>query len=404
MKRLIRFLFRTLMILLLVGGMAGALVWSFWPQPLEVELSTIGRGPLRVTVDDDGRTRIRERYVVSAPLAGRLLRIDLDPGDAVYNATTLLATIEPSAPQILTAREVAQAEARVHASEAALAKAAAAVERARAEWEYAESEMGRLRPLVAARAASPREAEEAEMQYRAREQDLRAASFAQEVAQFEVQMARAALLHAQPGSDPASDRRFPIRSPIDGQVLRVLQKSEAVVQVGTPLLELGDPTDLEIEVDVLSVDAVKIARGSRAILEQWGGDQPLRAVVRRVEPAAFTKISALGVEEQRVNVILDLDEPPDRSRTLGDAYRVEARIVIWEQDDVLQVPTGALFRHRDQWAVFLMAEGRAVLRTVEIGQRTSLAARVLGGLDEGDRVVLFPSDQVADGSRIAPRR
>ncbi len=418
MKRVIRFLFRTFMSLAVLGAVVGGLIWSFWPQPLAVELATVSRGPLRVTVDEDGKTRIRERYVVSTPLAGRLLRIDPEPGDPVLSGTTLLATIEPKDPEILDARELAQAEAKVQAAEAKWEAARKLTERveadagkARAEWDYAETELARIRKLAANSTISDQELDEAELLYRTSAQTLRSATLAQEVAKFEsnvakfeLEMAKAALARARPGeNNPADDRRFEIHSPITGQVLRVLQESETVVQAGASLLELGDPTDLEVEVDVLSADAVKISPGTKAFLEQWGGERPLQATVRLVEPAAFTKISALGVEEQRVNVILDLDEPIEQRPSLGDAYRVEARIVIWEDDDVLQVPTGALFRQRDDWAVFIAEEGKAVLRTVEIGHRNSLAAEITAGLEQGDQVVMHPSDQVTDGVEIVPR-
>lgn len=405
MKRFFRVLLRSTLYLLLAAGAAAAIAWSFWPQPVPVELAAIGRGSLRVTVDEDGKTRIKERYVVSAPLAGRLLRIELDPGDAVRRGTTQLAVIEPVAPEMLDVRELAQAEAKVQAAEAVLARVEPAMERARAEWEFSESELARIRALVRSKAASNQELEQAQMQYRAREADLRSARFAQDVASFELEMAKAALLHAQPpAAGETARRRFEISSPISGQVLRVHEESETIVQRGMALLELGDPTDLEVEVDVLSVDAVQIAPGTKAFLEQWGGQQPLIATVRLVEPAGFTKISALGVEEQRVNVILDLDDPADRRRTLGDAFRVEARIVIWEQDDVLQVPTGALFRQRDQWAAFVRRDGQAELRIVTIGHRNSLAAEILDGLAEGEQVILHPSDKIADGTSIELRQ
>jgi HlyD family secretion protein len=404
MKRLIRLLVRTLMYLAGIAVLGGGLIWSFWPQPLPVEWTAVSRGPLRVTIDEDGKTRIRDRYVVSTPLAGRLLRITLDPGDAVQSGSTLLATIEPNKPDILDARALAQAEARVQAAEAAWNRVEPAVERARIEWEHAESELARIRKLAAKASVSKQELDAAEMIYRTREQDLRSARLAQDIARFELDLAKAALLQATPsGSESEEFRRFDIRSPITGQVLRVLQKSETVVQTGAELLELGDLADLEVEVDVLSADAVKIARGTKAFLEQWGGDRPLPATVRLVEPAAFTKISALGVEEQRVNVILDLDEPPEERPLLGHAFRVEARIVIWDENDVLQVPTGALFRQRNDWAVFLIEEDRAVLRTVEVGRRNSLAAQITAGLQESDRVIMHPSDQITDGIQILPR-
>jgi HlyD family secretion protein len=319
------------------------------------------------------------------------------PGRCRAAGGTLLATIEPNEPEILDDRALAQAEARVRAAEAVWNRVEPAVERARIEWEHAEAEWTRFLKLAETASVPAQQVDEAEMIYRARQQDLRSAQLAQDIARFEWDLAKAALLRATPSEvDSPTPRRFDIHSPIDGWVLRVLERSETVVQSGTPLLELGDVQDLEVEVDVLSADAVKISPGTRAFLERWGGDRPLDATVRLVEPAAFTKISALGVEEQRVNVILDLQEPPDQRAQLGDAFRVEARIVIWEAEDVLQVPTGALFRQRNDWAVFLIEENRAVLRIVEVGRRNSLSAQILAGLEEGDRVIMHPS---VDGGR-----
>lgn len=392
------------MLLVLVGAVGGGLLWSFRAPPVLVELTTIGRGELRVTVDDDGKTRVKQRYVISSPLGGRLARIQLDPGDSVAAGETLLATIDPHEPELLDPRARALAEARVKAAEASLARAEPLVERAQAELAFAESNVARSRELVQTSAVSVERLEEAEMLQRARAQDLRAAVFARDVAHFELEMARAALLRSSPDDSVANPpAHLPIMSPINGQVLRVLQESATVVQPGTPLLELGDPTDLEVEVDVLSSDAVKIRPNDRALLERWGGEKPLEAVVRRVEPAAFTKVSALGVEEQRVNVILDLVQSDNDHQPLGDGFRVEARIIIWESDDVLQAPMGALFRHGNEWSVFVVAEGKASLRTVRLGQRNSLAAQILEGLREGDQVILHPSDQVHDGIAVRQR-
>ncbi len=398
-----RSLVRALMYLSVIAAVAGGLVWSFWPQPVLVEVTEVTRGPLRVTVDEDGRTRVRERYVVAAPLAGRVQRIELDPGDRVTAGETVLATLAPQVPELLDPRVLAQAEARVHAAEAALARAEPVVERARAELAFADSVVARQRALAQRNAVAIEQLEEAEMLQRARSQDERAALFARDIARFELDMARAALLHAHP-ADPITDSpHFAIKSPVSGQVLRILQRSANVVGPGTELIEVGDAGDLEVEVDVLSSDGVAIRPGAKAFLEQWGGDRPLDAVVRLVEPSAFTKISALGVEEQRVNVILDLLAPPVQRQSLGDGFRVEARIVLWEERDVLQTPTGSLFRHGDDWAVFVVADGIARLRTVRIGRRNSLAAQVLSGLQPGELVMLHPSDQVRDGVAVQQR-
>jgi HlyD family secretion protein len=381
------------------------LVWSFWPQPVLVELETIAAGPLQVTVDEDGKTRIKERYIVSSPVAGQLSRITLDPGDKVEAGSTLLATMMPNVPDLLDPRTQLQAEAKVHSAESALARAEPLVERAKNELSLAESQIERARKLAQTHAISSERLDELETQARSRAHDYRSALFMRDVAQFELDLAKAALWRPSP-DDSAATQPAPlaIRSPINGEVLRVFQESARSLAGGTPLLEIGDPSNLEVEVDVLSNDGVRIRPGTPAYLEQWGGDFPLKAVVRLVEPAAFTKISALGVEEQRVNVILDINEPVERRRALGDAFRVEARIVIWKSDNVLQVPTGALFRHGDDWAVFVIDNGRARLRSVQIGQRNSLAAEIRGGLRKGDQVIMHPSDQVNDGVTVRQRR
>jgi HlyD family secretion protein len=400
MKSLVRiFLF------LLVGGtIAGGLVWSFWPQPVNVEVATVTRNPLRVSVDEDGRTRIKERYVVAAPLAGHLLRIGFDPGDSVTRGETVLAMIEPNPPDILDVRTVAQAEAKVRAARAAWDRAQPLLDRAREQLDFAQRELERTQKLAKTNSATKRDVEHAEMLHRTGMHDYTAARHAQDIAQFELELAQAALVRVQPADPgPADDRRLPILAPITGQVLRLFQQSATVVRSGDRLLEVGDPADLEIEVDVLSNDAVRIKSGDRAFLEQWGGERPLPATVRRIEPSGFTKISALGVEEQLVNVILDLDDPPEQRRELGDAFRVEARIVIWEQDDVLQISTGALFRRGGQWAVFAVRGDRAELRTIEIGRRNSLAAQIVAGLEAGDEVILHPSDKVRDGVQVQRR-
>ena len=328
-------------IIALLAG-TGLLVLAFRPQPIGVDLAPVARGPLRVTVDEDGKTRIKERYVVSSPLAGRLLRIEMEPGDEVARGSSLLAVLEPRDPTLLDARELAAASARVRAQQAALERAKAEVERTRAAMEFAESDLARSRKAIERRVISQEGIERATLFHRQAQESFRAARFTEDMAQYELELAQAALVVAE-GDDQnqQQDAHFEIYSPIDGRVLRVLQESSTIVNAGAELLEVGDPTDLEIEVDVLSSDAVKIPPGARVSLEQWGGPEPLQGKVLLVEPSAFTKISALGVEEQRVNVIIKLDEPYAKRPSLGDAFRVEARIVIWESSHVLNVPTSA---------------------------------------------------------------
>lgn len=394
---------RQLSIVALGTGLVTALLWAFLPRAVLVEVATVTRGPLRVTVDEDGQTRIKERYVVSSPLAGRLARVALKAGDRVEAGKTVLSTIEPSDPQPLDVRSRAQAEAGVKATEASRQQATANLERARAGEGLATHEFERAKSLIGTGVVSQQELDTAEHRAAIAREELRAAEFAVRIAEFELEQARAALLHAQGNDGAGTGARFEIRSPISGRVLRVLQESATIVTPGTKLLELGDPADLEIEIDVLSTDAVKIKPGARVLLEHWGGDVPLHARVRLVEPSAFTKVSALGVEEQRVWVIADFTDPVEKRPTVGDAFRVEAHIVIDEADKVLQVPAGAVFRQGNGWAVFEFPNGRALRRDIRTGRRNSAAVEVLDGLAEGDTVILHPSDKITDGTKARIR-
>lgn len=391
-----------LLLIAIAVATVGAIVYALLPQPVAVDLQPVQRGELIVTVDEEGQTRVRERYVVSSPLAGRLLRIELDPGDEVTAGKTLLAVLEPTNPTLLDARSLAEAEARVKRAEKTLERADPDLEQAKVRYKYALSEFQRAQELREQRAITDTEYEEYELLERQRSEDLKAAQLAVQIASFELELAKAALIHTDPDEE-AESPRVEIHSPIDGTVLKVLQESSAIVSPGTELLELGAPNDLEIEVDVLSSDAVKISPGDRVILEHWGGENPLNARVKRVEPQAFTKISALGVEEQRVYVIADFTDPLELWSNLGDGYRVEARMVIWEKPDVLKVPTSALFRQGDDWAVFVDEGGVARARTVEIGRRNALESQVLSGIEENETVVMHPSDKVVDGVKIESR-
>lgn len=381
------------------------IAWGLWPRPVEVDLAEVTRGPMRVTVDEEGKTRIRERYVVSAPLAGSLLRIQLKAGSPVLAGQTVLAVLEPGDPAFLNAREKAEFEARVKAAEAARQQVDTRVAAARKEYDLAAGNLDRVRKAHTAGAASAEDLHTAEVREQVRAEELRAAQFAVRVMTFELELAKAALVRSEPKSAlPPEDRRLEIRPPVDGKVLRVFQESAAVVTPGTRLLELGDPADLEMVIEVLSTDAVKIAPGNRVVVERWGGDEPLAGRVRLVEPAAFLKVSALGVEEQRVNVVADFTDPLEKRKTLGDAYRVEARVVVWAADDVVKVPAGALFRGPGgRWAVFAVRGGRARVTAVELGRSNGIEAEVRAGLTPEDRVVLHPSDRVKDGGRVAGR-
>ncbi len=395
---------RRLLLILLGIGVAFAIWYAMQPQPARVDVATVTRGELKVTVDEDGKTRIKERYVVSAPLAGRLLRIDMNAGDEVKASDSRIATIEPSDPQLLNPRELAGAEAREKAAEAALKRADPAVESARAELNFAETDLARKRDLLKTSAVSQSIFQDADRRYRTASESFRSATFAADIARFELEQARAALMPSRQEVDgDLADWKFKIDAPISGRVLRVFQESSAVVAPGTPLLEVGDPTDLELEIDVLSSDAVKIVPGQNVSIEHWGGEQPLHGLVRVVEPSAFTKISALGVEEQRVNVIIDIVDPVESRPTLGDGFRVEVRIVVWNGSDVLQVPASALFREGDDWLVFALRDGVAAKQVLQLGHRNTLFAEVVEGLSEGDTVIVHPSDAIADGAEVVPR-
>jgi HlyD family secretion protein len=378
---------------------AALLAVGLWPSSVPVDVAPVVRGDLQVTVDEEGETRVRHRFLVSAPVAGRVLRIELEPGDPVTR-DTVVATFLPAAAVPLDARTRAEAEAAEAAARAAAGAAEAERQRAEATARLARSEIERHRRLAGQQLVSTQELEARESEAEAAEETRRAAEYAAAAATHRLEAARARLLPA--GAEGAA-RPLAIRSPIDGVVFRRLRESEAVVAAGEPLVEVGDPTRLEIVSDLLSTDAVRVRPGAAARIEHWGGDHPLAARVRRVEPSGFVKISALGVEEQRVNVVMDFEDPLEAWSALGDGYRVEVRVVVWEGTDVLKVPVSSLFRRGDDWAVFAVEGGRAALRTVAIGRRSGLEAEVREGLREGETVVLHPGDTLADGSRVSRR-
>jgi len=386
-------------------GLVAMIVVAFLPKPVPVDVVQARQGSLRVTVDEDGRTRVMDRYVIGAPLTGNLGRIELDPGDPVEDGQ-VMARLVPLARPLMDAQSRVEAEARVASASAQLRQARASVERAEAALEFAQSNAGRMRGLADRGTITDRALEEAELTLRTRREELTSARFGVRVAAHQLEMARAALSRFD-GEDGEAEQ-MEVTSPIEGSVLRVMQESGGVVQAGTPLLELGDPSHLEIAVDVLTSDAVHIEPGDRVVIERWGGDEALEGHVRLVEPSAFTRTSALGVEEQRVNVVIDLDSPRERWARLGDGYRVETRIVIWEEADVLVAPANAVFRHDDGWAAFRVAGGLAELvpihlPPIETGRRNGLSVQVLDGLSDGDRVVAHPSDRVTDGVQVEPR-
>lgn len=370
------------------------------PSPLPVDVAPVANGPLRVTLDEEGETRVRDRFVVSAPFAGRILRIELEPGEPVRSGDVLVV-LRPAESNLLDARSRATSEASVRSAEAALGRARANRERARAELRFAQSDLGRAEALGRQGIVSREEVEVAELAVETRQETLKAAEYEIEVARNELAAARANLLEAGDGNVGGE---YAVRSPVDGSVLRRLRESESVVPAGEPLMEVGDPQSLEIVADLLSTDAARLRPGQPVEIEQWGGGTPLAGRVRRVEPSGFLKISALGVEEQRVNVIIDLVDPPEKRPGLGDGFRVEVRVVAWESENVLQVPTSALFRDEQGWATFVMDNGKAVRRRLEVGPQNDKAAVVLSGLRAGEKVIIHPSADIQDGVEVEERK
>jgi HlyD family secretion protein len=386
MKRLWKRVLYALVAVMVMALVALALV----PDPVKVEIAAAQSGPLAVTVDEDGETRARDRYVIAAPVAGRVSRIDLRDGDPV-------ALDQPVAevwPLPLSAREREEQLARIAAAEAGLREAQSRVRRAAADHAQKRRERERVEDLVRNKFVSPQAAEQARLNENTAADDLQAARERARAAAADLQSARAARLAIEAAKSGGS---VTLRSPVTGRVLRIPERSERVVAAGTALMTVGDPQRLEVVVDLLSQDAVKVRPGMPVLLEGWGGGKALRARVRTVEPFAFTKVSALGVEEQRVNVVADFVDPPG---PLGDGYRVEARTVVWSADNVLKVPASALFRDGGKWNVFVMKDGRARLRGVEVGQRNSQEAEIRSGLREGENVVRHPSNALKDGARV----
>jgi len=389
---------KRILLVLFALAIVGAIVYASLPKPIEVELAVVERGPLQVTVNGDGRTRVQDRYVILAPLYGNLGRIELEPGDDMKDGA-ILARISPLQPPLIDARSRAGLQARVSAADAAQRQAEAAAARAVESAAFAERELERMQRLTKEGALAPRALDAAELERQHSAKQVESADFGVRVARHELEMARAALGMGR----PRGEQSFELSAPVGGRVLRIMRESEGVVNPGEPLLEIGDPNALEIVVDVLTVDAVDVEIGDPVIIDRWGGDAELHGSVRNIEPSAFTKLSALGVEEQRVNVIIAITEASDLWKGLGDGYRVETRIVVWESDAALKVPAGALHRHGEQWALFVVEAGMVHERSVELGHRSGLEVEILSGVEPGQSVVLHPSDRVDDGVEVVAR-
>jgi HlyD family secretion protein len=391
---------RHVLIAAVIAAASALAVLALRPAPIPVDLARVTRGRLATVIDESGTTRVTDRFVVSAPVSGSVSRLNLEPGDLVKEGDSLVE-IAPAESPLLDERTRAEAEARLGAAISVLGQAQAQVSRARVARELAEQELARARKLAGSGSLTPQALEQSEFSARMRAEELSSAEFASRVASEEVRVARVTL-----GRDRGRTKNgghVDVLSPISGRVLRVNQKSAAVVPASSPLVEVGDPTNLEVVVDLLTTDAVSVREGTPVLLRGWGGPQTIAGRVRRVEPSAFTRPSALGVDEQRVNVLIAITDPHERWSQLGDGYRVEARIVLWENDSVLKLPQGAVFRRGDGWAVYRIEDGVARLTQVQLGHWGESEVELLSGLPEKAGVAVYPGDRVADGARVEPR-
>lgn len=433
--------FRKFLMWVFILAMVGLVGYGLKPKPVEVELGEVSKGPLTVNVVEEGKTRIRNRYVVSAPVAGQMRRVPFKAGDVIEANKTVITTIAPVTTPLLDPRAKAQAEARVQGADAGRDRARQSLEMARTADKFAQANWERNKGLAKTGSISVTDRDNAERDADIRAREVRAAEFALKVAEYEWQQAKAALLQIESpvGTDGAPGAEVEVRAPVSGRVLKVQQESAMVVTPGVAIMEIGDPSDIEIEAEILSRDAVAIKPGADVLIEQWGGEAPLKGRVRLVEPAAFTKVSALGVEEQRVYVLSDLVDPPKEAAALGDRYRVEVRVAVWQQPDVTLIPAGALFREGNAWKTFVYETGhsakseggsaapasgngtmdrlksavgdkvkngvsaKAKKIDVQAGRTDGRQTQVLGGIEVGTKVLLHPPDSVKDGVAVIAR-
>ncbi len=379
-----------------------AIIYGLMPRPVPVDIAKVTRGPLRVTIEEEGKTRVMDRFVISAPVAGFARRIELDVGDTIIQGHVLV-DLEPLRSDVLDPRSRAEAKARVAAAKSAMRVAQENSCAAGVDADLALIEYERKKRLHERASISQEEFDRAQALARWAEAVCRSAEFTIEVARFELDAALTALEYSAARHDGMLPEKVAIKSPVNGQVLQVYHQSEGVVNAGQALVEIGDARALEVEIDVLSADAVRIASGTRVLFDRWGGKQTLEGRVRVVEPVGFTKTSALGVEEQRVLVVADITSEPKLWKRLGHGYRVEASFILWEGENIIQIPSSALFRSDEQWAVFVFENNRAVRRMIEVGQRSGLIAEVISGLAQGERVITHPDDTVDDGIRVCLR-
>ncbi|MET1253953.1 efflux RND transporter periplasmic adaptor subunit [Aliikangiella maris] len=410
--------------ILLAIVVVGLLVFAFIPEPMKVDIATVEKGDLLITLEGEGKTRIHDIYTVSTPIDGRITRIESEPGDFVEAGKTVIANMYPANPQFLDKRSETQAKADVEGARAALSLADARVKQAKAQLEFDELDYQRTTELYAKNSVSKASLERAELRLKTLRAELETAISNKNVMQSRLEAAKARLL--QPKEDtssvdkklankklankkssnsvePVNNCHICIHSPVDGRVLRILHKSESIIPVGTALVEIGNPQDLEVNIEMLSTNAVKVKPGHDALIKRWGGNEDINARVRVVEPSGFTKISALGVEEQRVNVILNFTDPIEKWAALGDAFRVEAAIIIDKAVDVVKVPLSALFRQNEIWSVFKVVDGRATLQNVKVGKRNEQFAEIIEGLMPDEKIIIHPGNNIEDGVSVIAR-
>jgi HlyD family secretion protein len=395
---------RLLLWSVIVALLTLSLIYLFWPRPVIIDMAQLSANELQVTIADEAKTRVHDIYVLSAPVTGHLRRIKAEVGDAVIRSSTVVAQIEPIAPSFLDPRSEAQAKADIQTADSALTLAQAEVNQAQAELDFALSEFGRMRELRVQNSVSERKLDNAERDYKTRRAALATAQAGLQMRVYELERNKALLL--SPKTSPKERGNcecINITTPVNGRILKILNKSEGVVSAGTPLLEIGDPQDLEIVVELLSFDAVKVEPGQTVVIKNWGGIKPLEGRVNRIEPIGFMKVSALGIEEQRVNVIVDLQSDFKLWARLGHGYQVDVEIVLWQETNILNLPLTALFREKQNWAVFAIEDDIVQKRLVKIGQRNGFNAQILSGMREGDWFVLHPNDQISDGVKVASR-
>ena len=400
---------RNAIMLVFASVIALALIYAVWPKPLVVDMVAPERGRMTVTIDEEGRTRVRDAYVVSAPIAGRLMRVEVEPGDSVLGGETVIANMLANPPSALDVRTREQARAGVTAAAAALRVSRADLNSALADQDLADVELARYRTLSESGSAAQRRLDQAERAKRSADARVDTAKAAISMREAELANARARLIEfdqssAAPETEVVAGEMIPLSAPISGRVLRVLQESEMTVSPGQPILEIGDTSnDLEVVSELLSTDAVQVEAGDQVIIDKWGGDEPLHGVVERVEPWGFTKFSALGVEEQRVNTIIRFADPLEDRSALGHGYRVEVQIVIWQSEDALVIPSSALFRANGGWAVFAVRNGRATQVQVNAVQSNGPQTAIAGDLSARDLIIPYPASELQHGARVKQR-